>query len=385
DEGADAFFGEPAFNIMDFFTPASDGRGMINVLNATELFNKPLLYSTFLLWLMSELNENLPDIIYFEKPKMVFFFDEAQLLFSGLSSELNRRIEMMLRKLKDKGIGVYFLVDTPCTFPDNIQSHLQNRIIHAIHAYTPAEIKKATTAVQYLRPNPALTSKDILSQLTDDEAIVSFLDRNGVPSMAERVFILPPQSFIGPAGSEKIQELTNANPLYEKYRDDFDPESAYEILLAKYASNGFNSTYNAQERRAEERERKEELRLQKEQERLEEQDRRIIEMENKLFYRELRDSSRQEDRERLIEEKERAAEIREQRERERQNDRERREAERQARAEERARREAERQRLQLERSLERYQDFNGDPAQRFKSREIGDSLVRGSFDNKKNT
>lgn len=407
DEGADAFFGEPAFNVMDFFTPASDGRGMINVLNATELFNKPLLYSTFMLWLLSEIYENLPEVGDLDKPKMVFFFDEAHLLFNDAPAFLLEKIDQIVRLIRSKGIGVYFVSQSPSDIPDNILAQLQNRVQHALRAYTPAEQKKLKAAAESFRANPEFNTEAALSELAVGEALVSFLDAKGTPGVVERAFILPPQSFIGSAGFEKIQELTYANPLYEKYRVAVDPESAYEILMARYgvssapaeaapatvapaapaaavpvetapaavapvaaapvAATPAPAVVDPKE------EEKARLAAEKEAER-----QRAAEI------REQREADRQEDRDRRIEEKERAAEIREQRERDRQEDRERREAERQARAEERARKEAERQEEKAKREAERARKNSPvtkmvNSATTAAGRQIGSSLIRGIF------
>ena len=407
DEGADAFFSEPAFDVLDFFKTSSDGRGMINVLNATELFNKPLLYSTFLLWLLSEIYENLPEVGDLDKPKMVFFFDEAHLLFNDAPAFLLEKIDQIVRLIRSKGIGVYFVSQSPSDIPGNILAQLQNRVQHALRAYTPAEQKTLKAAAESFRANPEFDTESALSELAVGEALVSFLDEKGTPGIVERAFILPPQSYIGSAGFEKMQELTNANPLYEKYRLAVDPESAYEILMARYgvpsspaeaapatvapaapaaaapvetapaavapvaaapaAAVPAPATVDPKE------EEKARLAAEKEAER-----QRAAEI------REQREADRQEDRDRRIEEKERAAEIREQRERDRQEDRERREAERQARAEERERKEAERQEEKAKREAERARKNSPvtkmvNSATTAAGRQIGSSLIRGIF------
>lgn len=430
DEGADAFFSEPAFNVMDFFKTSADGRGMINVLNATELFNKPLLYSTFLLWLLSEIYENLPEVGDLDKPKMVFFFDEAHLLFNDAPAFLLEKIDQIVRLIRSKGIGVYFISQSPSDIPGNILAQLQNRVQHALRAYTPAEQKKLKAAAESFRANPEFNTEAALSELAVGEALVSFLDEKGTPGIVERAFILPPQSYIGSAGFEKIQELTNENPLYEKYRLAIDPESAYEILMARYGVStspaapaeaaptaapvevapatvapapavapvvpapaeaapvpvetapaavapvaaapvaAVPAAAPAVDPKEEEKAR---LAAEKEAER-----QRAAEI------REQREADRQEDRDRRIEEKERAAEIREQRERDRQEDRERREAERQARAEERERKEAERQEEKAKREAEKARKNSPvtkmvNSATTAAGRQIGSSLIRGIF------
>ena len=376
DEGAESFFQEPAFDILDFLKTDSNGRGMINVLNATELFSKPLLYSTFLLWLMSELYENMPEVGDLDKPKMVFFFDEAHLLFNDAPAFLIEKIDQIVRLIRSKGIGVYFISQSPSDIPDTILAQLQNRIQHALRAYTPAEQKKLKAAAESFRANPNFDTEAALSELAVGEALVSLLDAKGTPGIVERAFILPPQSFIGAAGFEKIQEVTEANPLYEKYRLPVDPESAYELLLAKYERTDADTAEAAQiaeENRAAREEEKAALAAEKQ-----------AEKDRAAEIREQREADRQEDRERRIEEKERAAELREQRERERQEDRERREAERQARAEERERKEAERAEARAKAEKERAKKNSpvtkiANSAMTAAGRQIGSSLVRGLF------
>ena len=376
DEGADAFFSEPAFDVLDFFKTGSDGRGMINVLNATELFSKPLLYSTFLLWLMSELYENLPEVGDLDKPKMVFFFDEAHLLFNDAPAFLIEKIDQIVRLIRSKGVGIYFISQSPSDIPDTILAQLQNRIQHALRAYTPAEQKKLRAAAESFRANPEFNTEAALSELAVGEALVSLLDAKGTPGVVERAFILPPQSFIGPAGFEKIQEITSSNPIYEKYRLPVDPESAYEILMAKYDQSTSATSEAAEEKAALEEEK------QAEKERLAAE--KQAEKDRAAEIREQREADRQEDRERRIEEKERAAELREQRERERQEDRERREAERQARAEERERKEQERREAREKAEKERARKNSPvtkivNSATTAAGRQIGSSLIRGIF------
>ena len=402
DEGADAFFAEPAFNVMDFFKTGSDGRGMINVLNATELFNKPLLYSTFLLWLLSEIYENMPEVGDPEKPKMVFFFDEAHLLFNDAPAFLLEKIDQIVRLIRSKGIGVYFISQSPSDIPDTILAQLQNRVQHALRAYTPAEQKKLKAAAEYFRANPGFDTEAALSELAVGEALVSFLDAKGTPGIVERAYILPPQSFIGSAGFEKIQELTDVNPLYEKYRVAVDPESAYEILMKKYDPNYGAAAAPAAEAApfaesaaaapvaaaaapvAETVSAADEEKARLAAEKQAEKERAAEIREDREADRKQRELDRQEDRERRLEERERAAEIREQKERDRQEDRERREAERQARAEERERKELERQEEKAKREAERAKKNSPvtkivNSATTAAGRQIGSSLIRGIF------
>ncbi|MBR4009557.1 MAG: DUF853 family protein [Clostridiales bacterium] len=383
DEGAEAFFSEPAFDVNDFFKVDGEGRGMINVLNATELFNKPLLYSTFLLWLLSEIYENMPEVGDLDKPKMVFFFDEAHLLFNDAPAFLLEKIDQIVRLIRSKGIGVYFISQSPSDIPDNILAQLQNRVQHALRAYTPAEQKKVKAAAESFRANPSFDTEAALSELAVGEALVSFLDEKGTPSVVERAFILPPQSFIGSAGFEKIQEVTDSNPLYEKYRLPVDPESAYELLMAKYEGKSAAAEEAAAEKQAiaEEKAAAAEEKA-AEKERLAEE--KAAEKERAAEIREQRERDRQEDRERRIEEKERAAELREQRERERQEDRARREEERIKREEERARKEAERAEAKAKAEAERAKKNSPltkitNSAMTAAGRQVGSSLVRGLF------
>ena len=383
DEGAEAFFSEPAFDVNDFFKVDGEGRGMINVLNATELFNKPLLYSTFLLWLLSEIYENMPEVGDLDKPKMVFFFDEAHLLFNDAPAFLLEKIDQIVRLIRSKGIGVYFISQSPSDIPDNILAQLQNRVQHALRAYTPAEQKKVKAAAESFRANPSFDTEAALSELAVGEALVSFLDEKGTPNVVERAFILPPQSFIGSAGFEKIQEVTDSNPLYEKYRLPVDPESAYELLMAKYEGKSAAAEEAAAEKQAiaEEKAAAAEEKA-AEKERLAEE--KAAEKERAAEIREQREKDRQEDRERRIEEKERAAELREQRERERQEDRARREEERIKREEERARKEAERAEAKAKAEAERAKKNSPltkitNSAMTAAGRQVGSSLVRGLF------
>ena len=383
DEGAEAFFSEPAFDVNDFFKVDGEGRGMINVLNATELFNKPLLYSTFLLWLLSEIYENMPEVGDLDKPKMVFFFDEAHLLFNDAPAFLLEKIDQIVRLIRSKGIGVYFISQSPSDIPDNILAQLQNRVQHALRAYTPAEQKKVKAAAESFRANPSFDTEAALSELAVGEALVSFLDEKGTPSVVERAFILPPQSFIGSAGFEKIQEVTDSNPLYEKYRLPVDPESAYELLMAKYEGKSAAAEEAAAEKQAiaEEKAAAAEEKA-AEKERLAEE--KAAEKERAAEIREQRERDRQEDRERRIEEKERAAELREKRERERQEDRARREEERIKREEEKARKEAERAEAKAKAEAERAKKNSPltkitNSAMTAAGRQVGSSLVRGLF------
>ena len=234
DQSADTFFGEPAFAISDWMRTDASGRGIINILSATTLFTQPLLYSTFLLWLLSELFETLPEAGDLEKPKMVFFFDEAHLLFNDAPPFLIERVEQVIKLIRSKGVGVYFISQSPADIPEGVLAQLGNRVQHALRAYTPAEQKNIHAAAQAFRVNPAFDTETALTELGVGEALLSFLDEKGVPGIVERAFILPPQSFIGPAGDANIAACVQSSPLFGKYEQALDRESAYEMLMKKY-------------------------------------------------------------------------------------------------------------------------------------------------------
>lgn len=234
DQGADSFFGEPGFSISDWIRTDSQGRGFINVLSATTLFSQPLLYSTFLLWLLSELFETLPEAGDLDKPKMVFFFDEAHLLFNDAPPFLIDRVEQVIKLIRSKGVGVYFISQSPADIPEGVLAQLGNRLQHALRAYTPAEQKNIRAAAQAFRVNPTFDTETALTELGVGEALVSFLDEKGVPGIVERAFVLPPQSYIGPAGDANMAACIKDSAIYGKYEQALDRESAYEMLLKKY-------------------------------------------------------------------------------------------------------------------------------------------------------
>ncbi len=229
-EGGDTFFGETALNIADWFVTDVNGRGMIHVLDSQSLVNNGTLYSTFLLWLLSELFEELPEVGDLEKPRMVFFFDEAHLLFNGASKELLNKIEQVVKLIRSKGVGIYFCTQNPRDIPDDVLAQLGNKIQHALHAYTPAEQKAVRSAAQSFRVNPSFDTYETLMTLGTGEAIVSFLDEGGVPGMAQRVNILPPKSKMGSIGADERKRAIDSSNLAIKYAKSYDPESAYEFL-----------------------------------------------------------------------------------------------------------------------------------------------------------
>ena len=234
DQGGEFFFGEPELDIFDWIKTSSDGRGYINVLHCAKLFLNPLLYSTFLLWMLSELFENLPEEGDLEKPKMVFFFDEAHLLFRDAPKALLEKIELVVRLIRSKGVGVYFVTQNPMDVPDDILGQLGNRIQHALRAYTPAERKKVVTAAETFRENPEFDTVEAITELGTGEALISCLDEKGIPSVVERAFILPPQSQFGTIDDMLRNQITVSAPVYRKYYKEVDRESAYEMIKDKY-------------------------------------------------------------------------------------------------------------------------------------------------------
>ena len=229
-EGAEQFFGEPAFNIQDLIE-TENGRGIMNVLCADKLMLKPRLYSTFLLWLITELYANLPEVGDQELPKLVFFFDEAHMLFEDTSKALVDKIEQVIRLVRSKGVGIYFVTQSPTDIPQDILGQLGNRIQHALRAYTPKDQKAVRTAAETFRANPEFNTADVIMELGTGEALVSFLDAKGAPTMVERARILFPLSQIGAITAGQRLDIMNAAPDYIKeYKNYFDRESAYEVL-----------------------------------------------------------------------------------------------------------------------------------------------------------
>ena len=232
-EGGDQFFGEPALDLADFMRRDLTGRGVVNVLAAESLIHKPRLYATFLLWMLSELFENLPEVGDVEVPKLVFFFDEAHLLFADAPDSLRQRIEQVVRLIRSKGVGVYFISQLPDDVPDQVLGQLGNRLQHALRAFTPRDQKAVKTAADTLRANPAFDAAAAITELGVGEALVSFLDEKGRPNVVERAFILPPASRIGPLTAEERQGVIKASLVYGVYETALDRESAYEKLKSK--------------------------------------------------------------------------------------------------------------------------------------------------------
>ena len=237
DQGGDLFFGEPALELSDFMQCNDEGKGMINVLDSVKLSTAPELYSTFLLWMISELYETMPEVGDLDKPKFVFFFDEAHLLFDDMSPAFQKKVEQIIRLIRSKGIGVYFITQSPSDIPDTVLSQLGNRVQHALHAYTPKEQKAVKTAAETFRPNPEFDTTEVISTLGTGEALVSVLEEKGAPGIVQQVDILPPQSYIGAIEDNYRAELMSISSLRDKYRDAVDRESAYEMLLNKIDNN----------------------------------------------------------------------------------------------------------------------------------------------------
>ncbi|GEO84258.1 MULTISPECIES: helicase HerA-like C-terminal domain-containing protein [Alphaproteobacteria] len=232
-QGAEHFFGEPALAISDIMRTTNDGRGAISVLAADKLMMNPRLYSTFLLWLLSELFEELPEIGDPDKPRLVFFFDEAHLLFKDAPKVLIERIEQVVRLIRSKGVGVYFVTQNPLDVPETVLAQMGNRIQHALRAYTPREQKAVKTAATTFRPNPAFDCETAITMLGTGEALVSTLQSKGIPSIVERTLVRPPSSRPGPISDAERRAVINVSPVAGIYDKDVDRESAYEILLAR--------------------------------------------------------------------------------------------------------------------------------------------------------
>ncbi|QND70538.1 helicase HerA-like domain-containing protein [Tardiphaga robiniae] len=234
-QGADKFFGEPALELKDFLKTDRDGRGMVNILVADKLMSSPRLYATFLLWLLSELFEELPEVGDLPKPKLVFFFDEAHLLFNDAPKALLDKIEQVVRLIRSKGVGVYFVTQNPIDVPDRVLAQLGNRVQHALRAFTPRDQKAVQAAAQTFRANPKLDTATVITELGKGEALVSFLEGNGTPAMVERIMVRPPTARIGPISPEERKAILAASPVKGKYDTAIDSESAYETLQKRIA------------------------------------------------------------------------------------------------------------------------------------------------------
>src|SRR5437588_6820420 len=234
-QGGTKFFGEPALTLKDFMRTDSDGRGMVNILVADKLMQSPRLYATFLLWMLSELFEELPEAGDLPKPKLVFFFDEAHLLFNDAPKALMDKIEQLVRLIRSKAVGVYFVTQNPIDVQDKVLAQLGNRVQHALRAFTPRDQKAVAAAAQTFRPNPKLDTARVIMELGKGEALVSFLEGGGTPAMVERVMIRPPTARIGPITPEERKAIMDKSPGKGKYDTTIDSESAYELLQKRLA------------------------------------------------------------------------------------------------------------------------------------------------------
>jgi DNA helicase HerA-like ATPase len=234
-EGGSQFFGEPMLDIADLMR-VQDGKGVVSILAADKLMGAPQLYSTFLLWLLAELFEHLPEVGDPEQPKLVFFFDEAHLLFNEAPKALLEKIEQVVRLIRSKGVGVYFVTQNPLDLPESVLGQLGNRVQHALRAFTPKDAKAVKTAAETLRPNPRIKAERVITELGVGEALVSFLDQKGTPAMVERAFIVPPASQLGPITDGERADLVRRSPVAGKYDTPIDRESAYEKLTQRTAA-----------------------------------------------------------------------------------------------------------------------------------------------------
>ncbi|MDD6491584.1 MAG: DUF853 family protein [Firmicutes bacterium] len=262
-EGGDQFFGEPALNLADWMCTDCNGKGAIQILDCQKLINNPTMYATFMLWMMSELFETLPESGDREKPKMVFFFDEAHLLFDTASKTLLTKIEQVVKLIRSKGVGIYFITQNPKDIPDGVLGQLGNKIQHALHAYTPAEQKGVKAAAQSFRENPEFDTYETLTQLGIGEALISVLDEEGIPTIVKRCQILPPQSQMGALDDGTRDEQIRSSLLYTKYAQMLDRESAYEILEKKFSEEEESERKAAEEAAAEKQRQKEETAAEK--------------------------------------------------------------------------------------------------------------------------
>ncbi|MBR3413453.1 MAG: DUF853 family protein [Bacteroidales bacterium] len=259
DQGGDQFFGEPAIDIYDFMQ-TRQGRGVINILASDKIVNSPKVYTSFLLYLLSELYEELPEVGDLDRPKLVFFFDEAHMLFNGISKSLLEKIEQIVRLIRSKGVGVYFCTQNPADIPDTVLGQLSNRIQHALRAYTPHEQKAVKVAADSFRTNPEFDTSKVITELAVGEALVSFLDPKGMPSMVERAKVLPPEGQAGAITPDERQRVIQTSMVYGKYDKTIDRESAYEILTEKLQKEQEAKELAAQQKEAEKLRKEEEKR-----------------------------------------------------------------------------------------------------------------------------
>lgn len=233
DAGGDLFFGEPAIDINDLVRTDASGRGIVNILNASKLISNPLLYSMLLLYLLSEIYENFPEVGDLEKPKLVFFFDEAHLLFNNTPSVLKDKIIQVVRLVRSKGVGVFFITQNPLDVPEEVSSQLSNRIVHQLRAYSPKELKAINAVANTFRQDDSMDLKEEIINLRTGEAIVSFADESGAPTLADKALILPPHSSFATLNDSEYKNLVESSNLYSKYQNSVDRESAYEVLIKR--------------------------------------------------------------------------------------------------------------------------------------------------------
>jgi len=241
-QGVDRFLGEPMLNVDDLLQTGDGGKGVVNILVADKLMQSPKVYSTLLLWLLSELYERLPEVGDPDQPKLVFFFDEAHLLFTDAPKALLEKIEQVVRLIRSKGVGVFFVTQNPLDVPDTVLGQLGNRVQHALRAFTPRDQKAVKAAAQTMRPNPGFDTEKAIQEVGVGEAVVSFLDEKGRPGMVERVYILPPASRIGPITPEERKAVIAASPVAGVYEQTVDRESAYEKLKGRAVESSKDST-----------------------------------------------------------------------------------------------------------------------------------------------
>ena len=258
EEGGEQFFGEPELDIRDWMRTGREGRGYINILSSKRLIQSPTVYATFLLWMMTDLYEKLPEVGDLDKPRMIFFFDEAHLLFTDCPKALVQKITQIVKLIRSKGVGIYFVTQSPSDIPNEVLAQLSNRVQHALRAYTPAEQKSVTAAAKGFRVNPAFDTKTALTELGVGEALVSFLDDDGIPNIVERAFILPPQSMMGIADENAVNTYILSDEFEVKYRESYDRESAYEIITKANEELEAQRIRDAEEAEAEKQRLKEE-------------------------------------------------------------------------------------------------------------------------------
>lgn len=236
DQGGDRFFGEPAINIHDFISLNEEGHGIVNILEAKQLFHSPKIYSLFLLWIMAELYENLPEVGDLDRPKLVFFFDEAHLLFNDIPARLLEKVEQVVRLIRSKGVGIYFITQNPIDIPDNILGQLGNKIQHALRSFTPKDQKAIKACAQTYRTNPKLNIERLVQELEVGQAIISLLDEKGAPGITECAYIIPPGCYPGTLTDSELDTYFKQSLMFSRYSHDIDSRSAFEILNERTSS-----------------------------------------------------------------------------------------------------------------------------------------------------